>query len=337
MASKEKVCIACKKSKPSSEYRRGQYVCKMCEEDPTVVYEKECNDCKEMKSNDMFTRNRVVCKDCERRRKNPSKEKLCIACNLTKSSKDFRRGQSACKSCEEDPDATYEKECRDCKEKKSSDMFRKNRKTCLDCERSFGRDYRRTTTKAKDWVEQNKERMTELQSRWYEENKERIRQKEYARLKTDKKFVTVKYYRASIGRLLCGKAETNKRLAIDRDQYIHWLEFCFRDGMTLENHHDVWHIDHVLPLDLLYDSCKSKCIGIVRDTPEYQNLLFSWYNTYPLEKLENRLKSNCITAKHLTEHILTLRRFLKTNKKNFAQDELYVRYIKLIRSVIDFL
>ena len=48
MASREKECIACKETKPTGDYRRGQLVCKDCENDPNVCYEKKCRDCDEI-------------------------------------------------------------------------------------------------------------------------------------------------------------------------------------------------------------------------------------------------------------------------------------------------
>ena len=261
-----------------------------------------------------------------------TKEKECIACEETKSNGEFRRGQTVCKDCENDPDVYYEKKCRDCSEMKPNDLFRKNRRMCLDCERSNGREYRQSTTKAKDWAGNNKERMTELQSQWYEKNKTKIRQKESARYAEDKQFRIVKTYRLSISQMLRGDLKRNKGLGLSRSDYIVWLEFCFRDDMNLENHHEIWHVDHVLPLDLLNDTCKTKCVGIIRDNPDSQELLFSWYNTYPLEKVKNRIKSNNIDVKTLSKHIRKLRKFLKINKKE--KDELYYNYVKLVRQII---
>jgi len=263
-----------------------------------------------------------------------AKEKDCIACKETKPNGDYRRGQLVCKNCENDPNVYYEKKCRDCDEMKPNNLFRKNRKLCLDCERSNGREYRHSTTKAKEWTENNKERMAELQSRWYEDNKSKIRQKEYDRLDTDLQFRTVKFYRDSISRMLNGVTKSNKNLCITRDKYISWMEFCFKDGMSLENHHKVWHIDHVLPLDLLYDTCKTKCVGIIRSNPDSQKLLFSWYNTYPLDKDTNRIKSNNVDTKTLSKHLRKLRKFLKINK-NVEKNELYFNYVKLVRQVIE--
>jgi hypothetical protein len=262
-----------------------------------------------------------------------SKEKECIACEETKPNSEYRRGQPVCKECENDPDVHYEKRCRDCNDMKSNDLFRKNRKMCLDCERSFGREYRQTTTKAKDWAEENKERMTELQSQWYEKNKKKIRQKESTRLKEDKQFRVIKSYRISISQMMRGEIKRNKGLGLSRCNYVIWLEFCFRDDMSLENHHEVWYIDHVLPLDLLLDTCKTKCVGIVRDNSDSQKLLFSWYNTYPLDKGTNRIKSNNVDAKTLYKHLRKLRKFLKANKKE--KDELYYSYVKLVRQIIE--
>ena len=204
---------------------------------------------------------------------------------------------------------------------------------CLDCERSSGREYRQSTTKAKEWADGNKNRMAELQSQWYEKNKSQIRRKE-REMKKDDQFRTVKSYRRCVGHFFNGDSKSNKHLAATRDNFILWLKFCFRDDMSLKNHHKVWHIDHVLPLDLLSDTCKTSCVDIVRYNPDSQKLLFSWYNTYPLDKNKNRIKSNNVDVKTLSKHLRKLRKFLKANK-NIEKDELYYSYVKLVRLVIE--
>ena len=330
-----KKCYVCNSGKSNKDFRVRQDVCVECENNPSIHYTKLCKLCQENKDLIDFYENNTCCKECAYERSaKVAKEKECVACHNSKNRSDFRRGQIVCHECEKNPDVEYEKECRDCHEMKSNNMFRRNRKECTDCERSSGREYRRTTTKAKEWVDSNKERMTTLQKEWYEENKPHIREKESHRKKTDPVYRKIKSYRSTIGNLLSGKCQMNKSLAVNRNTFTMWLKFCFSDDMTIENHHSVWHVDHVLPLDLLYDTCKSACFQMVRNTKDHEKSLLCWYNTFPLTIGENRSKSNQISSSILSNHLTILNNFFETHR-DIEKDELYSSYVKLIRSVID--
>ena len=264
--------------------------------------------------------------------------KTCVGCNQEKDKKSFRRNQIICQECEVNPEIVYDKKCVDCGEVKKSNNFREiklkgvsrgTRTECNDCEKKDGRNYRRTTTKAAEWNEKNSERMAVLQKKRYEDNKPLIRQQEKERIISDPLFKEVKTYRTTISHLLAGKAKINQRLGgITRQEFIDWLEFCFTDEMTIENHHEVWHIDHVLPLNMLKEDGNS----IIHEE-EARDCIFAWYNTMPLIIKENRKKSATISTEHLISHLKRLKSYHEQTKTQKTDG--FYKYKKVTQKILD--
>jgi len=238
--------------------------------------------------------------------KSSAKGKECAnkKCAILESERKFRRSQPICLICENDPDVVYDRCCSRCGELRLSTNYRKNRTYCLDCERADGRNYRRTTTKAKEWHENNREHMAQLQKNWYEEHKTEIRAKEGQRYKEDPIFKEVKRYRTSVATIIRLKNSENEKLAISGKLFLEWLEFCFEDGMTWENHYDHWQIDHVLPLDLI------KGHEFVTD----KSCIYAWYNIMPCTSERNRKKNKFVVKDQVLEQLAAVRVFCK--KKN---------------------
>lgn len=257
-----------------------------------------------------------------------AKKLSCVACGEIDSPK--RRSQSICISCENDPNVVYDKKCISCGETTSSLNFRHNRKKCLDCERSHGRQYRKQTTKAIEWTENNKSKMKELQHRNYEANKKTIRARETYRLQTDDHFRMIKAYRGSICRLLNGKINSYKKLNITRYQYLAWMEFCFDKEMTLENHGDFWQIDHIIPLDVL----KAKCVN---EVSVRSRCIIEWYNTAPVKKDFNEKKNKRLNLDQLASHMKITKKFIKLYADELGIDmsnNYYRKYKKVAKKLL---
>jgi hypothetical protein len=177
--------------------------------------------------------------------------------------------------------------------------FRGNRKKCLDCERKYGRDYRASNTKSKEWRENNKEQMKKLQSDWYKKNKEKINKKfadNYHNPNSD--FKTIKNYRTALSHIVNGKQKTNKWIGCDGKFLKDWLSFCFDSEMTFENYGNYWTIDHVIPLDK-------------RDEYSFE-ILAQWFNIQPIIKSNNHIKNKYIDKKQIKLHIEILEKYGKT-------------------------
>lgn len=234
--------------------------------------------------------------------------KKCDACYETKTTNFFKRGCPICKECQ-DNKVTYDITCRDCEEQKPNTGFRLNRKTCIECERSSGRNYRKTTTKAAEWVENNRERMSELQHNHYEINKEKIRMVEKERLKNDPLFRLIKSYRKTVSCLIHGKSSFNKKLDINYNNYKLWMQFRFDDDMKMSNYTDIWEVDHVLPLDML----KTKKINGI-NIEENLDCLFLWFNTMPVLCSHNMKKNKYLDTEQLTTHMKMIDLFLDNHE-----------------------
>jgi hypothetical protein len=135
-------------------------------------------------------------------------DRVCVGCDTHKKTSKFRRNKPICIECE-DSGVIYDKICKECEEVKPSDEFEQNRLTCHDCRKASGRHYRKTTTKAKEWNEENREKMQKLKHDYYEKNKKEIRKKESERLKTDPHFRMIKSYRKTICELIHGRSKHN--------------------------------------------------------------------------------------------------------------------------------
>ena len=261
--------------------------------------------------------------------KKSSKTKVCLGCNVEKPKEEFRRSQPGCRECESDPSVYIPKTCRDCGEEKSfHDDYRKNRKECIECERAHGRNYRRTTTKAKEWAEANRERMSELQHNHYKRNKSQIRQKEYQRRKEDPHFKFVKSYRNSVQSMLRGRTQTNKDLASCRDEYALWVKY-YSDRLYCLEDYPVWHIDHVIPLDMLKDADVLQ-IG--------DEVLLKWLNTRPTDPTVNRVKNKHLDRDALLTHLEKLNGFLDLQPDIYEQvkeDRSIYKYRKLAQTLLD--
>lgn len=235
------------------------------------------------------------------------KPKICISCNETKTTNFFKRGQPICKDCENDG-VIYDKLCKNCDNYKPSNTFRVNRKNCTDCERAFGREYRKNTTKAAEWVENNREKMSKLQHTHYETNKSKIREAEANRLKTDPFFRKIKSYRSTICSLLHNETQFNKQLNISRDNYVKWMSFRFENNMSIDNYVEIWQVDHVLPLNMI----KTKNIDNIEISEDLSSL-FLWFNTMPVLCAHNMKKNKYLDKEQLSNHIVMIDEFINEN------------------------
>lgn len=256
------------------------------------------------------------------------RSKLCITCDETKSTTFFRRCQLVCKECEL-TGVDYDKICRECEQEKSVKLFRINRKLCIECEQSSGRNYRKNTTKAAEWVENNRDRMSELQHNYYETNKQKIRTNESERLKDDPEFRMIKSYRKTISSLLHGKSSFNKRLNINYEHYVLWMKFRFNEDMNMANYVELWQIDHVLPLDII----KTKNIGDV-ELDENLECIFLWFNTMPVLCSHNMKKNKYLDLEQLSNHITMVELFME--KYNVPTDDVIIdTYKTIVQNFLD--
>ena len=193
--------------------------------------------------------------------------------------------------------------CRYCKQLRPLTDFRPKRRKCIHCERADGRTYRQSPVgkeKSVQWVENNQERMTELQAQWYQNNKEKRNQEYNERYHNDPLFKFQRLCKSRIqiafrSRGLQKANKTVKYLNCPISWLTYWFSYCFTPEMTLENHGPYWHMDHVIPVNL-FDLTD----------PLQVFLCFSWFNLSPLKGSENMSKHDSIDVEQVKQHVLKL-------------------------------
>lgn len=331
-----KLCSICKQDKNVNEFKTTRAVsCLSCSQDPILSLKKRCNTCDELKEKTDFFGQDAQCKVCRRKKfvKCQSFLKICNDCGIELEIKYFRNTTTnTCLNCENK--LFVQKICKDCDKEKNIVEFRPGRGSCIDCERARGRSYRRTTTKAKEWRDQNREKHDQLQKNWYESNKKYVREKEKERRLKSDLTIEIYNYRKRIPGFIRGKSKYSNSLGLCHENYIKWLSYNFEENMNMENYGKEWCIDHVIPLDILDKDCYSSCIlELIQNIPNHKELIFSWCNTKPLTKSQNREKGCKIDKKHIDIHNLKLKNYMKQNPD--LKSDIFSEYKKMVRAIID--
>ena len=331
-----KTCEQCNKTMELAEfkqYRKGKYFlkCKKCikinGEKKLIEIEsknlmKTCNTCEIEKvlnrKNFRYEKTRAnffsKCIDCINKAKRDRRNKL----------KEDKIKKGEIKVVRKASNINN-KVCLYCDKELSKDMFRHNRRKCLNCERSDGRKYRSSDKgkqKSKKWVENNKSKMKELSANWYQNNKEKINKKYIEKYNNDINFKLhinihksiIQSFKRSLNK---SSNRINKHLNCSMNLFKKWLQFCFNDDMTFNNHGEIWHFDHVLPVnlfDLTDDIQKTQC--------------FSWMNYTPMFSQLNMSKHDNVYNEQLDKHLSNIYKFI-TNNKIDKYNEKYEQYKNL--------
>lgn len=222
--------------------------------------------------------------------------------------------------------------CPYCHIEQSKTMFRPNRDKCLNCERAYGREYRQSDIgkeKSAQWLNDNRERMSELQAEWYQRNKEKRNEDYNRRYHSD---VTFKFKVLCKSRIQTAFKTKDMRKSDKTVQYlncsipwlIEWFTTCFTAEMTVENHGDYWHMDHVIPINT-FDLTD----------PEQIKLCFSWYNLSPLSASENMAKHDSINVQQIQQHVQKLLQF-ETYYNIHKYIDLCARHLRMTGNPLEF-
>lgn len=224
-----------------------------------------------------------------------------------------------------EPKVEGNKVCKYCEEEKPQSMFRPKRLKCLDCERADGRTYRKSDygkAKSKAWVEENRERMSELQANSFKKNKEKINAKNKAKYHSDPiyKMRRLNKDTTSNAFFLTAKTTYVDCLGCTAGLFKLWIDFCLDklDDFTVENYGEDWHFDHVIPIgtfDLLDDEEVKKC--------------YNWRNVMPYGGKDNLTKNKYVDPEQISSHYKNLIEFHKLHKLEFTKEyeELYAKHL----------
>jgi len=161
-----------------------------------------------------------------------------------------------------------EKKCGKCGEVKSANEFSKNaskkdgkQNQCKACEKSYKQankekiaEYHKAyhqanKEKAAEYYQANKEKVKAHQSQPH--IKERRNKRHRERYKNDPQYKAACILRGMLRRVRNGEAKTESALVLvgcTTEELWEHLENSFVDGMTVQNHGEVWHIGHIEPL-----------------------------------------------------------------------------------------
>jgi len=284
---------------------------------PLDASQKECSRCGESKPLDRIVKNRNVCKDCCNMRKKEKYKaleidneatKTCNSCNLIKAISNFVKGRNTCCECnnskrkdkyksDETHRATVIKQASEFKHKK----ILERRKTKLE---ELGEGNKKCTV-CSEIKPENNFRHNRLHCKNCERDdpkekfKRNIRSRIHMALKKNKDMHTIKY------------------LGCTSPEYLDWI-LKYDVNYNLENHGNVWHIDHVIPLSR-FDL----------DDKEEQLVAFNWRNTMPLLAKENLAKNKKILPTQVEQHYKFLTEYHKNRNMIMPQSfiDLFAKHL----------
>lgn len=168
---------------------------------------------------------------------------------------------------------------------------------CRPCQNIMSRQYKannkgKIAAYNKEYKADNADDISEYNHQYNLDNREAIQTRQTAqhreRKTTDPNFKLSCDLRNGLYRLIkngpgepgTGTYRVFKLLGCDYDFFINWLEFQLEDGMTMENHGEVWSTDHVMP-----------CCKFDVTKPNQAKACFHWSNTAVEYRLANQSKN----------------------------------------------
>lgn len=210
-----------------------------------------------------------------------------------------------------------EKYCVSCEEWKPIEDFLINNKgrKCRICVNMRCREYKKNNREKissynKKYKSSFKEDIKEYNRKYNIENREAIQKRQTAQHKTrryeDPTYKLSCTLRTRIGDIFSRdtKKVTGTVELLGRDfKFVRdWLQSQFIDGMTLENHGEIWHIDHVLP-----------CAKFDMVDGEEQRKCFNWTNLQPMIANDNLTKNDHVSMKEFNNQVKKVRKYMEDN------------------------
>lgn len=314
------ICVQCNKEKSEGDFRKKKRKCKPCEAYNAKLYRtknneivnekqrikrlqkkilmnqekgitentKQCNECHLVKNLDQFSKGRHKCLDCikiqDKNRYNKNKPNI-----LTKrKNKRLHLLQNT-------------KKCTKCKKRKNKDQYHiysnnKHRSYCISCGRSMCKNYKA----------QNRDNISQYNKEYKQQHKEEIRKynREWTAKtkKTNPQYKIKSVLRIRLNKALQGLVKSDKTLNLlgcDLEFLLEWFKFRFINDMTIDNHGEKWHIDHVIP-----------CSSFDLTKEEEQKKCFHWTNLQPLEGTYNIIKGDKIDQSEILNQKIKVQEFL---------------------------
>lgn len=214
--------------------------------------------------------------------------------------------------------------CDYCHVETSKTLFRPNSRKCKDClkiERLAYTQSEHGKQKSAEWYQKNRENIAKSQAEWHQRNREKLNEKYNQRYRLDPEFrfkqlCTKRIQGAFRDKGMQKSNKTVSYLNSSISWLIGWLKFCFSLEMTMENHGEHWHMDHVIPVNTFN-----------LNDPKQVELCFSWYNLSPLKASENLSKSDTINVQQIKQHVQNLVYFNKQHYNIETYIDLCARHL----------
>lgn len=189
------------------------------------------------------------------------------------------------------------------------------------------------------YKQRNKEKISTYNSSYKSEHKKEIstynkeydkahreeiqaRQNEYQknRRKTDHKFKMIHLMRTRMNKFMKGQKvkRTSELLGCTRDDFILWMKYQFDESMTIDNHGEIWHYDHVIPCSLFDHSLEDE-----------QEKCWHWSNIQPMLGSQNMSKQNTITKDEIIAHIHSINSFIDEYNDEISDQMTLLEYDRL--------
>lgn len=280
--------------------------------------------------------------------------KTCSRCGIEKNVELFILKRNICRECsnkrcrekyhKQNNENNLDKECNVCSIIKNISLFIKNRNICKDCNNnkrvkkyennSEHREkiilqssiFKKKKTMERQEIRNIKQQEIGIDNKKCKyclaiKHKTRFRHNRLKCKDCERDEPISKLIRNVRGRILSAINRKNKHtivyLGCNCSEYLKYMT-TYDSEFNYENHGDVWHIDHVIPISKFN----------IMDENE-QLIAFNWRNTMPLLASENLSKNNKIIIPQIRKHYNKLIEYHNDNNIDFPQEfiELFARYL----------
>ncbi len=227
-----------------------------------------------------------LCIECGQNRDDKKHGRYCIKCYNRRRAQGLRGTKSGTPPTPLNENG--EKQCRVCETWKKAECFRHWRNQCTECEQKLKKEY----------SDKNREQINQIRRSYRTEYEKKFREK-----RPESKIIA--NYRIRIWQIVKRQKSRSSQQLIccDRQAFIDWLSFNFKDGESFDNYGKLWHMDHIIP-----------CNAFDISDDEQVRQCFHWSNLAPLESSANMSKNDKICVDTIRFYRERAREFIKLDK-----------------------
>ncbi len=199
--------------------------------------------------------------------------------------KDNNKYRTACKVCRKQDNIQYNELNREKRRLAAENDRKLNPEKCkLISKKSRDKHKEKRYSEIREWRRLNPEKMKEMCSDWRRRNPEWSKKNWNKRIKSDFKFKLVSSLRSRFKSSIKNDykvSSVTKLIGYSIEELKDYLETLFTGDMSWQNHGTYWHIDHIVPLNI---------IDVTNE--DELRIIWNYENLQPLEASANIRKSN---------------------------------------------